>query len=929
MDPGTDAREAISGRLIYLKRGFVPVVARSQRDIAEGMPVERALAREAAFFSRHPAYRPFAGRCGVSYLSRVLSHLMLSAIKSWLPRVRAEVSLMLQYAEQELRELGSPVGSVDAAGAGQTVLRLLTRYASNYGDMVEGRTHADASADMLTRMLFGGARIQEHIRSRFALAVDDWMDGFVRSAATTLPSAEILMALRNSSGPRPALFIPEQAFVALARRFVVTLKEQGRRLVQWVYDELRRVADQCQPPDLERFGDLRERAVEVVHDLLRSAYVPCLSQVDALCDFELAHVNTLHPDFAGVDGAAAAVAAGEDAALFYPPHAPYDPCYEPDDTGGAWQGTRGGRYGPGGEGDEEGEEPSGHLHDEEGDEDDDAGDDGGDGFDGGSRGVGSRSAVEASYASSEAGRRRGSRYPREGRRRRSPSNGSGPGNSSSSAGTLPGGAGDPIALGAGGRPRPDVEWATHRLGVAPLAGEDGGAYPASRPSSGRASAASSASGRGGSARRRSGGQAAAYAGEAFSHSSEDAGAAAGGGGAAARRGRRADDHAAVGAGEAARRRGGSRSASAGSERRSGSRAEARHAPRSRSRGRSGEEGSLLGAKEEALFAAKARHARAQHAGAASGGRGARAGAAQDTEGEEEEEGGADHASLTDVSDVASSASAPAYRRRQQQQQAAAQGEVWQRFQAAIVPDIVGHGADDPVPAGAVRVGGVHSPFVARPSARMPRGAAPPGVASPLARGGAGAGGSPSRGAAYGVGAGGFRGSGSPLGVGLGVMGGLAGGEGGSPVLQPHSRRGPFASPGFNSMAVPAGGERHGLRGPMGVGAGRGFGGGGAGGAYVAYEVGILPSRPLPAHITPADLRPTAKEKRQIRIIRYLLYSYLGIVKKGYQASGRGRGRRGRRGRRCRARADSHSLAVPLSLLFLASSTTSVRVPRSS
>jgi replication fork clamp-binding protein CrfC len=37
MDPGTDAREIMSGRLIYLKRGFVPMVARSQRDIADGM----------------------------------------------------------------------------------------------------------------------------------------------------------------------------------------------------------------------------------------------------------------------------------------------------------------------------------------------------------------------------------------------------------------------------------------------------------------------------------------------------------------------------------------------------------------------------------------------------------------------------------------------------------------------------------------------------------------------------------------------------------------------------------------------------------------------------------------------------------------------------------------------------------------------------
>jgi hypothetical protein len=52
--------------------------------------------------------------------------------------------------------------------------------------------------------------------------------------------------------------------------------------------------------------------------------------------------------------------------------------------------------------------------------------------------------------------------------------------------------------------------------------------------------------------------------------------------------------------------------------------------------------------------------------------------------------------------------------------------------------------------------------------------------------------------------------------------------------------------------------------------------------YVHYEVTQLPSRPLPAVITPADLRPTPKEKVEIRVIRYLLFSYLQIVKKTYQ-----------------------------------------------
>ena len=95
------------------------------------------------------------GPCAApSSLSSLVLHL----------QVRADVSLMAQSAEQALRELGDPIDSVGSinsgASAGQLLLKLLSRFASNFCDMVDGRVHADESDDLLTEQMFGGARIQ-------------------------------------------------------------------------------------------------------------------------------------------------------------------------------------------------------------------------------------------------------------------------------------------------------------------------------------------------------------------------------------------------------------------------------------------------------------------------------------------------------------------------------------------------------------------------------------------------------------------------------------------------------------------------------------------------------------------------------------------------------------------------------------------------
>ena len=73
MDEGTDVVDILAGRIIPLRLGYVPVVNRGQRDIANNRTISYALENEKNFFENHKAYRNKSSYCGTPYLARKLN----------------------------------------------------------------------------------------------------------------------------------------------------------------------------------------------------------------------------------------------------------------------------------------------------------------------------------------------------------------------------------------------------------------------------------------------------------------------------------------------------------------------------------------------------------------------------------------------------------------------------------------------------------------------------------------------------------------------------------------------------------------------------------------------------------------------------------------------------------------------------------------
>ncbi|KAI7647350.1 dynamin GTPase, partial [Hortaea werneckii] len=118
---------------------------------------------------------------------------------------------------------------------------------------------------------------------------------------------DIRTAIRNSTGPRPSLFVPELAFDLLVKPQIKLLEAPSQRCVELVYEELIKICHTCGSNELSRYPRLQGKLIEVVSDLLRERLGPSSSYVESLISIQRAYINTNHPNFLGAAAAMSSV----------------------------------------------------------------------------------------------------------------------------------------------------------------------------------------------------------------------------------------------------------------------------------------------------------------------------------------------------------------------------------------------------------------------------------------------------------------------------------------------------------------------------------------------------------------------------------------------------------------------------------------------
>ncbi|KIY51903.1 hypothetical protein FISHEDRAFT_36290 [Fistulina hepatica ATCC 64428] len=270
MDAGTNAIDILTGRVYPLKLGFIGVVNRSQADINSGKSMSDALANEEEYFKTHPAYRNIAHKNGTRYLARTLNRVLMDHIREKLPDMKARLNTLMGQAEQELASFGDEAVFGDKNQQGALILRLMTNFAREFVASIEG-----TNVDISTKELSGGARIYYIFHDIFggALASID--------PSQNLDMQDIRTAIRNSTGPRPSLFVPEVAFDLLVKPQIRLLESPSLRCVEM----------------LQRFPALHARMIQVVSDLLRERLGPTSDYAQSLISIQTAYINTNHPVF--------------------------------------------------------------------------------------------------------------------------------------------------------------------------------------------------------------------------------------------------------------------------------------------------------------------------------------------------------------------------------------------------------------------------------------------------------------------------------------------------------------------------------------------------------------------------------------------------------------------------------------------------------
>jgi dynamin GTPase len=204
MDEGTNARDILDGKLLPLRRGYIGVINRSQKDIDSKKNIAEALASERKFFSDHSDYWEISDRLGTSYLQKYLNKELSGHIFKQLPSLRDMFESKLNALEERLETFSVPEETKDF----DKILSETNEQLRREFELSIGRS---ASVKVDIKNLTGGTRINSLMNEKYPNEITAMFydENKLRR--------EIAVSIQNIHGAYLGIFTPDMAFEACIR----------------------------------------------------------------------------------------------------------------------------------------------------------------------------------------------------------------------------------------------------------------------------------------------------------------------------------------------------------------------------------------------------------------------------------------------------------------------------------------------------------------------------------------------------------------------------------------------------------------------------------------------------------------------------------------------------------------------------------------
>lgn len=285
MDKGTDARNILENRAYRLKKGFIGLVNRSQKDIDENKNIKEAQEEEDTFFQEHLAYSNMADNMGSKYLQKRLNRELLEHIQNKLPEFKASVTKEHYEAKEKLKKMNYFDKDSDLWGKKQ-IISLVTCFGASFSDELEGHSYEINRNKPITC----GVKINECINQQ--------LSENLKAVAKVNSELNLHNLQRNLQGFRDTVHPPEEILEIVAKDLLINFKRPIDIAVETVTAILAQdIETFANDHELARFPRLKNFMLNNLKDKLRKQETKTKAQLHKYMKAQRAYVNQRHPEF--------------------------------------------------------------------------------------------------------------------------------------------------------------------------------------------------------------------------------------------------------------------------------------------------------------------------------------------------------------------------------------------------------------------------------------------------------------------------------------------------------------------------------------------------------------------------------------------------------------------------------------------------------